>query len=362
MLSYIYYTAAAVIVLILLVVFLIIFYHLKNRKNEKMINSKRDKWEEVLFQYLADEISVEKAAAGMNSDYIYLYQFLKPYIKNLKGDDFEQLKELTAANGMNDYFLNKLQTADRSEKIRAAVFLGKMEVEAAVVQLKENLNSEDKNLQTVSIQALADIGEQQLFFEVLKVMLKKSTFTFEALTEISIRFGEDICPQIKEFLEKGIKQKKRIEDVFEVPEFQILSLFFDIFGYYRYLPGLEPMLQYLDPQSNEEVLIHIFKALVKMEYPIEQDLREFLTAENWVIRSQAARYLAVTGDPKYLDQLYELITDSNWWVSYYSALAVFKIGRGEILKEIVENGRAGKEMSRYVLAQNNISTAGELRG
>ncbi|MGP3778761.1 HEAT repeat domain-containing protein [Halanaerobium saccharolyticum] len=353
MLSYIYYTAAGVILLILLVVFLIVFYHLKNRKNERMINSRREKWEQILFQYLADEISLEKAAAGMNSDYIYLYQFLKPYIKNLKGDDFEQLKELTAANGMNDYFLNRLQTADRSGKIRAAVFLGKMEVEAAVEQLRENLNSEDKNLQTVSIQALADIGEQQLFFEVLKVMLKKSTFTFEALTEISIRFGEDICPKIKEFLEKE-KWDKRIEAVFEVPEFQILSLFFDIFGYYRYLPGLESMLQYLDPQNNEEVLIHIFKALVKMEYPIEQDLTEFLTSENWVIRSQAARYLAVTGDPKYLDQLYELITDSNWWVSYYSALAVFKIGRGEILKEIVENDRAGKEMSRYVLAQNNI--------
>jgi HEAT repeat protein len=353
MLSYIYYTAAGVILLILLVVFLIVFYHLKNRKNERMINSRREKWEKILFQYLADEISLEKAAAGMNSDYIYLYQFLKPYIKNLKGDNFEQLKELTAANGMNDYFLNRLQTADRSGKIRAAVFLGKMEVGAAVEQLRENLNSEDKNLQTVSIQALADIGEQQLFFEVLKVMLKKSTFTFEALTEISIRFGEDICPKIKEFLEKE-KRDKRIEAVFEVPEFQILSLFFDIFGYYRYLPGLESMLQYLDPQSSEEVLIHIFKALVKMEYPIEQDLTEFLTSENWVIRSQAARYLAVTGDSKYLDQLYELITDSNWWVSYYSALAVFEIGRGEILKEIVENDRAGKEMSRYVLAQNNI--------
>lgn len=354
MLSYIYYTAAAVIFLILLVVFLIVFYHLINRKNERMINYRREKWEEKLFQYLADEITLEAAAAEMNSDYIYLYQFLKPYIKNLKGDDFEQLKELSAANGMNDFFLNKLKKGGRSEKIRAAVFLGKMEVEAAVEQLREYLNSEDKNLQTVSIQALADIGEQQLFFEVLKIMLKKSTFTFEALTEISIRFGEDICPQIKDLLEKELQQEKRIEDLFEVPEFQILSLFFDIFGYYRYLPGLETMLQYLDSETDEEVLIHIFKALVKMEYPIDRDLSEFLTAENWVIRSQTARYLAVIGDSKYLDQLYNLITDANWWVSYYSALAVFKIGRGEILKEIIEHDRAGKEMSRYVLAQNNI--------
>jgi HEAT repeat protein len=120
------------------------------------------------------------------------------------------------------------------------------------------------------------------------------------------------------------------------------------------------MVSTLNPDYNEEVLIHILKALVKIEYPVEKDLKLFLDHESWVVRSQTARYLAEIKDDNYLAELKELITDQNWWVRYYAALAIFELGKKEILIEIVKNKEPGYEMGRYILDQVGNLRVGEL--
>lgn len=360
MLRYLYYFSGSLILFILTIVLIIIIYHLMYKRRNKIFEQKKEEWENILLQYLNDDLSLEKAAAAMNDSYFYLYDFFKPYLKNLKGNDFEKLKKLTQKNKMVDFFLQKLEQGNREEKIKAAAFLGKIGEERALPLLKKYLNSEDKNLMTASIWALADIGEQELFFEVLKTVLNESSFTFEALTEILIRFGEDNCYQIKEFLEENFCRENKLEEILGVPEYQSLSLFFDIFGYFRFIPGVEIMVSTLKADYNEEVLIHIFKALVKIEYPVDKDLKPFLDHQNWVVRSQAARYLAEIKDENYLADLRELIADENWWVRYYSALAIFELGKKEILIEIVNNRQPGYEMGRYILDQLGNLKVGEV--
>ena len=356
MLKYLYYLSGGLILLILAIVFIIIIYHLLYKRRNKIFEQKKEKWEEILFKYLNDDLSLEKAAAEMNDSYFYLYDFLKPYLKNLKGNDIEKIKDLTKENKMADFFLQKLENGNREEKIKAAAFLAKIGEKKALPLLKKYLNSEDKNLMTASIWAIADIGEVDLFFAVLKTVLNKSSFTFEALTEILIRFGEESCDKIKIFLEENFCEENNLEEILGVPEYQSLSLFFDIFGYYRFVPGVEIMVSTLKADYNEEVLIHIFKSLAKIEYPIDKDLKPFLEHKNWVVRSQAARYLGEIEDSSYLSELRKLITDEKWWVRYYAALAIFEMGEIEFLIEIVKNKEPGYEMGRYILDQ-----AGNLR-
>ncbi|MFW6001529.1 MAG: HEAT repeat domain-containing protein [Halanaerobium sp.] len=351
MLNYLYYIIGILLLLILTVVLFIVYYHLKHKRKNKIFEEKKDDWENILFQYLNDDLSLEAAAADMNDSYFYLYDFLKPYLKNIKGNDLQKIKDLAQANKMTDFFLKKLARGSEEEKIKAAAFLGKIGEKRALPLLKKYLNSNNKNLMTASIRAVADIGETELYFAVLKTVLNEKSFTFEALTDILIRFGEESCYLLREFLEKNFIKEKRLEERLGVPEYQSLSLFFDIFGYFRFIPGVEIMLAALKAEYNEEVLIHIFKALVKIEYPVDQDLKPYLHHQNWVIRSQAARYLAKIKDSSYLADLKDLISDQNWWVRYYSALAIFKLGQKELLIEIVKNKQPGFEMGRYILAQ-----------
>lgn len=354
LLTILYYAASFILLLITLVVLTIVVYHLRNKIKEKKYSNKKKKWEHYLFKYLAGEITIKEAAGLMDSNYFYLYDFIKPYLKNLKGDDFEKIKKLLKENGMNKFFLEKLKNGRKDEKIKAAVFLGKIKSEKALPLLEIYLDSDNKDLQTVSIWAVADIGARRLFFKVLKLTLKERRFTFEILTEILIRFGRDICGQIEDFLKDNFYRENKLEIILGVPEYQVLALFYDIFGYFRYYPGVQLMEPILTPDCNDEVLIHIFKALVKMEYPVDKDLSPFLKHDNWVVRSQAARYTGVIKAEGYLEELLFLISDSNWWVRYYSAWAILKTGQIDVLKDIIKSEKKGKEMSKYVLAQNNI--------
>ena len=359
MLNYLYYFSGGLLLFILAIVLVIITYHLLYKRRNKIFEQKKKEWEKVLFQYLNDDLSLEKTAEVMNDSYFYLYDFLKPYLKNLKGKDLDKLRALAQKNKMVDFFLQKLKKGNREEKIKAAAFLGKIGEKRALPLLKEYLKSNDKSLMTASIWAVADIGEQKLFFSVLKTVLKESSFTFEALTEILIRFGEENCYQIKDFLEENFCREDNLEKVLGVPEYQSLSLFFDIFGYFRFVPGVEIMVSTLDSDYNEEVLIHIFKALAKIEYPVDKDLKPFLAHDNWVVRSQAARYLAEIKDNNYLLELRNLVADQNWWVRYYAALAIFEVGKKEMLIEIVKNKQPGYEMGRYILDQVGDLKVGE---
>ncbi|MGM0500117.1 MAG: HEAT repeat domain-containing protein [Bacillota bacterium] len=359
MLKYLYYFSGALFLLIMTIVLIIITYHILHKRRDKIFKQKKEKWEIFLFQYLDNDIDLEEAAAAMNDSYFHLYDFLKPYLKNLKGNNFEKLKKLTQKNKMVDFFLQKLEKGNREEKIKAAAFLGKLGEKRALPLLKEYLNSNDKNLMTASIWAIADIGEQELFFEVLKTVLKESSFTFEALTEILIRFGEESCYQIKSLLENNFFAENNLEEILGVPEYQSLSLFFDIFGYFRFVPGVEIMVSILDVEYNEEVLIHIFKALVKIEYPIDKDLTPYLDHDSWVVRSQTARYIAEIKDSNYLLELKQLLTDQKWWVRYYAALAIFELGNEELLIDIVKNKRPGYEMGIYILDHAGDLKVGE---
>ncbi|MFW5976820.1 MAG: HEAT repeat domain-containing protein [Bacillota bacterium] len=344
------YIVSGTLVLVLIILLIIIFgYHLFISFKEKKYKKYHDKWEPVIDRYLNKEYSLEETAANFNKKYNILYRFFKPYLINLDGKKFYRLKELIKELKLNDFFLEKLKNGNNNEKIKAATFLGIINEFRSLPYLKDLLKSDNDYLVNTSIRAIAEIGEKDLFLPVIKTILSRTHLTYEAVTEIIIKFGEDICQYIITLLKKWLEGDFNFKEVFEVPEFQIISLFIDVLGYFRYSPGVKIMENILKNSSNSEILIHIFKALIKIKYPLDIDLKQYLFHEDWVVRSQCAKFVGMIQDKKYVSELKQLVNDDKWWVKYYAASSLWRIGEEKVLKSIIDDGEKGANISRYVL-------------
>lgn len=351
MISYLY-SIITVLLLFTAGIFLsILIYHFKDLIYNKKFKKKKVNWEEVFFEFLNEEINLNDAAESFTRDYNYLYDFFKPYLKNLKGDDFVRIKLLIKELEMDEYYLKKLKKGSRKKKVKAAVFLGIIGEKKAIPYFKEYIYEDDELIRRSSLWAIAEIGRTELYLEVLKVVLNKTSMTFEALTELSIRFGRDICFIVKELIEKHFSGKINFKEKFNVEDYMLLSLFIDILGYFRFIESLELMEKILrnSENYNDEVYIHVFKALVRIDLPIDINLNNFLNHQNWIIRSQTARYIGKVEAGQYESELLNLLKDEKWWVRYYAAEALFKIGKRDLLEKLAKSDKKRSEISNYIL-------------
>ena len=356
MMSLLYFIIYFLLFLVLSILTFILIYHFKDIIHEKRLETKSEEWEKLLNEYLNDEMSLKTISNKLPRDYNYLYDFFKPHLKNVDENNFYKLKKLIQKIEMDEYYLNKLKKGIRKKKIRAAVFLGKINEKMALPLLKRYIYKDDELLRNASMWAIAEIGEMDLYLDVLKVVLNKTSMTFEALTELSIHFGRDICFTVKELLEEYLRDERDFKNEFGISDHAITALFIDILGYYRFKRSkglLKRILRGDKKYYDDEVLIHIFKTLVKLKIPINVDLIRFLNHSNWVIRSQSARYVGKIKNNNYSDQLIDLLNDEKWWVRYYAAEALFMIGKVDLLKKIANLGKDGAEISNYILDMHN---------
>ncbi|MGM0410977.1 MAG: HEAT repeat domain-containing protein [Bacillota bacterium] len=356
MISLLYFIIFLLVAFVLATLIFILIYHFKDIIYEKRLEKKSENWDKLLDKYLKNEISLELISKKLPRDYFYLYDFFKPYLKEFEEENFKKIKRLIEEINMNDYFLKKLKNANRKKKIKAAVFLGKIGDKRALPYFKKYIYSDDELIRTASVWAISEIGELELYLTVLKVVLEKTSMTFEALTELSINFGRNICFKVIDLVEKYLEDKIDFKEEMAVGNYEIISLFIDILGYYRFKRSQEVIKKILLGEKkyyNDELLIHIFKALVKLEVDLGIDLKEFLNHSNWVIRSQTARYIGKIKNNSYVAELVELLKDEKWWVRYYAAEALFKIGKKDLLEKFAKSDKKRSEISNYILDLHN---------
>ena len=344
-----------ILCLIIAVIMSIIFYnHWKINHYHKKMEQKKQTWEPQLFAYLSDEQSVEKTAGEFGNDYKLLNDFLMPYLRNLKGEDYQKLVELARETGIITYYLEQLEKGSRKKKIRAANFLGKVRERQALPLLKEIINQDDSDLMIAAAWSIAEIGDGDYFSPVLRTVTNQTYMTYEGITELLTKFDREVCAEIEELLSDWLEAKKDLEKIFQTSKDIIISLLIDLLGHFNYVEGIYLLENILQQETNTEIIIHIFKALSKIGYPIENDLKPYLQHQNWVVRSQAVRYAGMIEEDKYLSDYKILLKkDTNWWVKYYAGETILKIGGTEILETIAESQETGARMSRYILDHNH---------
>jgi HEAT repeat protein len=256
--------------------------------------------------------------------------------------------------GSNQYFSKKLNSNNRKEKLKAVSFLGKLEDKNTLVEIKKLLDSNDRLTITTAAWAISEMEETNLLQPVMKALFNKTNMTYEAITELLVNFGEDMCDDLIQYINLYFENNNFFIHKFEIEDFKVLSVFVDIFGFFRYEKSLPVLEKLLFKNENSEVRIHIFKTLVKIGKPTYVNLHKFLQSDNWVIRSQCARYIGIIKAKQYSSFLIKLLKDENWWVGYYAARSLWKMDKIDMMKEIIINNKPGTRMCKYIFAQHNF--------
>lgn len=316
---------------------------------EHNYHKKSDTWENALYSYLANELSVAEAAKQMKGDHFKLWQFLKPYLDNLMGEDREKIVNLVEKTGMIEYFLNKTEKGKRKQRLLAISILGKLGEKKVLPFLKHMLKSTDTMEMIFAAKAIADLKETNLILPVFRNMLINTHTTFEGITEIAVRFGKDICAPFTNVIQEWLDGQRNLEETFGVSIDQSVSLMVDILGYYRYTEAVPQLEKILTKVDDNEVIIHVFKALSRIGYPVKLSLQPFITHKNWIIRSQASKYIGKIQDDTYREDMKVLLKDENWWVRFYAAKALYNLGDISYLNSISNCPDHRGEISRYIL-------------
>ncbi|OWZ84831.1 HEAT repeat domain-containing protein [Natranaerobius trueperi] len=343
-----------IIVMIISIVSLLLFVlinHYLLWVKEHAYQKKSNAWETVLYSYLADEISVSEAAKKMKGDYFDLWSFLKPYLDNLMGQDREKLVYLIKETGMTDYFLNKAKKANRKKRLISITILGKLGDKRALPILKKMLKSPKTMEMVIAAKAIADTKEVNLVLPVFRRMLINTNTTFEGITEIAVRFGKDVCTPINNIIQEWLEGQRNLEEDFGVSIDQSVSLMVDILGYYRFTKAAPQLGKILTNVDDNEVIIHVLKALSRIEYPTTVSLTPFIYHENWIIRSQVAKYIGKVKEDTYRDDMKNILNDDNWWVRFYAAKALYDLGYISYLNSISNSKDHRGEISRYILSK-----------
>lgn len=349
MLNLIYTIIFILLISIGALIFILTIYHIRIYFKSKKYSKLKNKWETILLNFLSNEISLEEAAEDFGKDYKYIWKFIQAYLDNLEGNDYIKLKSLLQAIGFNEYYYNKLKKGSDKEKLKAAVILGKIKYEKAIPELKKMLESDSNIKIKIAGQAIAQIGETTLIYDIVKAFLTKTYITYEGISQILITYGEEICPSLIKIIEDWLEGKRDIKKEFQTAPYQPISLFVELLGHNRYKASLPILERLLKETDNDELIIQIFKALSRIKEPVDIDLTPFINHDNWVIRSQTIRYLYKNWNPGYSKQLKSRISDENWWVSFYSGMALYHNSFKFFLEKVAISNKPGSEISNYIL-------------
>lgn len=348
---YLLFFIAGITIIIGLLFSLILFLRLLDYWKSWSYAKRSKAWESLFFFYLSDIISLEEAVKGFGMRYQQMWAFFLPYLRSIRGEEFGKLKQLIQKTGLSHYYLKKIRHGSLKAKVKAATVMGAIGNKEALPEIQELLQSEDNEIASIAAQTLSDLGEARMLIPVMQRILSQSYATFEGTTGLTVRFGREVCPIIVELIYSWQAGEVDLQELFSVPYYQSLSLFIDILGHHHYRDDSEVYDSLLQEKEHPEVLIHLFKTLSKIGQPVLVDLLPFLQHEDWVVRSQTARFVGQIQNRKYIDELIEMLGDESWWVKYHAGEALLFLGERKLLRNIASAGGPGAAMSSYILSK-----------
>ena len=323
----------SVLILIVYVFYLRVYYNLKNKAVEK----KKARWEEVILGYLSGEdvsISIDL------KDFMIFGDFIENYLMNFRGEEHENIiKFLKTKVWYGEILLKALKKSDKWSRAFAAHFLGVMKYARADTQLLELMYDKSPVVYLSAYEALNNIGSSKNLVQIIKTFLKIDNISKTKIIEILLGYGKSIEPILINLLDNDILKSDRKRILVEVLAFR---------GIYE---SGDKILKLAQETSDIELKIGCIKALGVLEHLDSVDfLTECLDSGNWVIKSQAAKALGLIGWDNAAQKLAKrLFYDENYWVKYYSAFALKKIGaKGNALMDYILNKSGNRETNDII--------------
>jgi len=357
MTKYLIFSLYLISFLVVFLFFIIIVYHRIQNQKKKKLNELKNEYYPIIEDYMNNKINMKETEHKLKNELNYetMMELFKPLFKKYTERNINKLQALIKQTGLNDYYLEKLNSNNKKKKLKAASILGIFEENRALDKLYQMLNSKDELVIITTAWAISETGNMDNLNNIINSLFNKTDMTYEAITELLVNFNKKICDKLINYINQYLANTNYFKSHFAVKDYKLLALFIDIFGFFRYKKSLTTMKKLLKRNPHEEVIIHILKSLVKISEPIEIDLTKYLLHKNWVIKSQTAKYISKINNSNYLEILRKLLTDENWWVKYYAAKAIWNLGEIELMIDIIIKDKPGANICDYILAENNYN-------
>jgi HEAT repeat protein len=304
------------------------------------------KWEKLLNEYLENKmtaISFYNLISGPTIDLFLL--FLKVYIQNLKGSDFEKIAALINDTPIAVKLIGELDSDSKNNIKRSAYFLGMAKnIEGKELVLKK-LDIHDNLVFENCAIYLARVNYQEAAFEILRVAERFTYLNRAIIISIFLEFEPTVCELLADrFWKESLNNKIN---------------FIIIFRMFKYQEAAPAVLEYIGKISDDEFISESIKYFEEIDYVDAADaLKIYLKHDSPDIKIGAIKALTKLGAENLDGILFELINNDEWNVQLAAANCMYDYSEksNARLFSMAESGNESPETSiaRMIISEREI--------
>jgi HEAT repeat protein len=319
------------------------------RRSGGRIQRRRELWEAMLPAALAGRRHPAlriRASLGSRSAWRAFHSFIDEQLRHERGGSTLGFRRLSRHVGLTERLQRQLLRArDPLDRAAAGKTLARLRERIGEEKTLDLLKSEDPAVVLAAAYATAFFRDSQQFLPVFRAVYNRTPITLHGAAELLSGFEEGVCPIIQGLLEGVVDQYQRKADtlsegqanpekVVDRDDAAAQVVMTDLLAFYAYRPAGSTLVQLLSATENEEVLIHVVKAIAAIgDASAAPRLSELLTHPSWVVRRQSAQALAALRAVEAAPSMHALLDDSNLMVRATAVDTLRVLETTEVLRE-----------------------------
>ena len=280
----------------------------QGRRSEGKSRQRTEAWSHLLNEAIAGHVDATvqiqddiRSRAGFES----LHRFIDAQLRDTGPRSPLAIRRLCRDVGFTDRLQEDLvQSRDQLSRAGAAKTLGRLREKVALETALDLLHSDDAAVTLAAADTIASLREVKQFLPVFRAIYRRTPITLHGAAGLLSGFGRDVCPVIHRLLMGLVSQELRASSVdsrgridpeksVAIDDVGAQVVMIDLLAFYVYLPSAPTLLRLVKTTKNEEVLIHLVKALAKVGNSAAiPALCRLLAHANWVVRSQSVEALS----------------------------------------------------------------------
>ena len=270
--------------------------------------------------------------------------FLKVYIQNLRGSDFNKIAALINDTPIAVKLIGELDSDSKNNIKRSSYFLGMAKnVEGKELVLKK-LDTNDNLVFENCAAYLARVNYQEAAFEILRVADKFSFLNRAIIISIFLEFEPTVCKLLADrFWRESLNNKIN---------------FVIIFRMFKYQEAAPAVLEYFSKIRDDEFISESIKYFEEVEYfKAANALKIYLQHDSQDIKIGAIKALTKLGAKNLDEILYELINNNEWNVQLAAANCMYDYS-DKSKARLFSMAESGSENLEAAIARMIISERG----
>jgi hypothetical protein len=312
----------------------------------------KDTWHDLLPAALGGEAAATdriRKSLHSRADWAAFHAFVDEQLRCGQCQSALRLRRLCRAVGLTERLqLELLGARDPLDRAAAGRTLARLRESIAQNTVLELLDAKDPAVVLAAAYATASFRDSRHLLRVFRAVYQRTPITLHGAAELLSAFGEDSCLVIHGLL-KGVTRQYLDVEMGNLSEpidtrkeidrndsaAQVVLV--DLLAFFDYRPASSTLCRLLAQSTDDEVLIHLAKAIALIgDVDAVPGLTRLLTHPNWVVRDQSVQALAKLHMVETVPVVHALLADDNPSVraSAREALVSLESARSALLEEV----------------------------